>query len=105
MSRGRRYSAIIRQAANESLWDGKGSYYAARDAKSAKGGSLEKMSCLAVDTVEKVGDIVFTWLFQEMGAYDGFRDTDFEPGEELQSVRYAWLMFAASIADEWNLRK
>jgi hypothetical protein len=89
---------VLHRAADEFLWDGFGPI-----------GTKEYASCLAIcramgraewDTYKPYGP-VFTGLRRlgldprTVGAFN-----EFEPNEERQGARYAWLKFAALIAEE-----
>lgn len=91
----------LRRAANELLWDGRGTR--------ATDGTQCKYSCGAV------GTLLCNWGFSPEDDFlcmvsNGFAPfqsgnamAEFAKGEERQGVRYAWLMFAADIAEEWNI--
>lgn len=92
---------ILRLAADEHLWDGT---FPRQD--------LPEYSCNAVDSVDHPDhEVVYdpkTFLLylgltrSEFGGGDARAFSEFVRGEERQSVRYAWLHFAADIADEWG---
>lgn len=86
-------STRLRKAANEKLWDGYGSCI-----------GREIYSCIAVDEVRGPGahDVVAATFLADMGVHiNGLNEfKEFRLGPERQSVRYAWLMFAAMYAEE-----
>jgi hypothetical protein len=105
-------STVLREAANTNLWDGMNyqlrksdPMYSEKDCAAIQGKS--QYSC---DAFHHFNMHHITYEFQkeiedflyELGlnpeTINAF--TEFEPGEERQSVRYAWLMFAADIAEE-----
>lgn len=86
----RKVSTIIRAAANNRLWDG----------ISPPEGKFT-MSCLAVFREERESSRAGDWLMNEMEAH---MPHEIPIGHERQAFRYAWLMFAADLADEWNIQ-
>ena len=97
----RKLSTILRTAA-EKIHDGNG-YASPR----------KRMSCLVADTEDRGSSInagskgeakAWSFLYDELGAYVGYDDLDMEEGPKKQAIRYAWLMFAADLADEWGIR-
>lgn len=86
----------LRRAADEHLWDGVGSYWES---------PTQVFSCGAV------WQCLHDWSYntptlvhmKDLGVgVDGQFD-EFAEGPERQSVRYAWLMFAADMAEEFGL--
>lgn len=93
---------VLRLAANTCLWNGY-----ARDTGIRKAA----MSCIAVDVAMDVaGPYVVPrdktrQHLRRLGVNcTSTREFDeFPPGPKRQSARYAWLMFAADIAEEWKV--
>lgn len=87
-------SEILWKAANESLWDGSGHHY-----------NRETYSCAAVAEAEGVSvwwESKTVAFLKEFGVTPESRTEfdEFKYGGDQQGARYAWLMFAAMIAEE-----
>jgi fructose-1,6-bisphosphatase len=105
-------STILRNAANNYLWNGENySQFAGKtaltEAEAANSVNKCRLSCDTFNpyhnkSVNCAEMLKCKNFLEELGlnaeSYNAFNE--FKVGEERQSVRYAWLMFAADIAEE-----
>lgn len=89
----------LREAADEHLCDGSG------DHRTAAGYPGQTFSCGAVwQCLDKWdSDLPAIVHLHDLGVGVSGQFDEFEEGPERQSVRYAWLMFAADMAEEFGL--
>jgi len=87
----------LRQAAEYYLWDGEGEYAYGNDGR-------YMYSC---DAVYWSKDFNKNWgvFLEELGVltWSTSQFNEFPAGPVRQAARYAWLLFAADIAEEWGV--
>lgn len=90
----------LRRAADEHLWDG-----VAIGSRTSAGNCGQAYSCGAVWQCLNNWDIHSPAIIHlhNLGVGVSAQFEEFEQGPERQSVRYAWLMFAADMAEEFGL--
>jgi|OpeIllAssembly_1097287.scaffolds.fasta_scaffold01773_5 hypothetical protein len=102
-------SKLLRRAANKHLWDGKHSEVWTKDSEVTDG--KEPYTCDSIYRAAMANRSDWATYYAAMDFLRGLGcPTDslrafheFTFGEERQGARYAWLMFAAAVAEEQNL--
>jgi hypothetical protein len=98
-------SELLRRAANEHLWEGEGVYQFYTEKKQFSCDSVNQAYRTATRNKWATTPSHVKAFLKELGVnLNGFHEFDeFPHGPACQGARYAWLMFAADIADEWGV--
>lgn len=104
---GTQIAAVLRSAADQYLWNPSrhGAFFAAKEPFRTFGAPFEAVPDHAVGLVNVERDLsnaASQWL-AELGMPAEQDHEEFERGIVRQSARYAWLMFAADLAEEESL--
>lgn len=98
-------SELLREAADRNLWNGEGAYVyqsgACRYSCDAVQAAYRRLTGRSYATLPLKVKMFLCEL--GVGTRSLIEFDDVLPGPQRQGARYAWLMFAADIADEWGV--